>query len=328
MKRFLALLLVALLAVGCAMADAPHDKNGDGKLIVYGIYKSGDQEWFINEGAAARATVEAAGGSYFYEDVALDGQKMLDAIDRAYANGADGIVTCTPDQQMSQAIVDKCNEYGIAVVACDDALEVDGQKIAPWVGIAGYNIGSSCAEWLCDYIAEKGLAEDEACGVLIMTRSTVSSCVPRTDGEYDVLVSRFPAFADNGNGRLFYADYDGTTEKGNTASAAVITGNPQITKWMVMGANEEGIIGVVRAIETAGLEAESACVGMGAYMAPEEYEKGSCLKASPYFSDVAIGTYSVNTLFAVIDGGEYEMETAVPAEITTPENYKTVLNLE
>ena len=327
MKRFLALLLIAMLAVGCAMAEAPHDANGDGKLIVYGIYKSGDQEWFINEGAAARKTVEEAGGEYFYEDVALDGQKMLDAIDRAYSNHADGIVTCTPDQTMSQKIVDQCKEYGIAVVACDDALELeDGTKIAPWVGIAGYNIGSSCAEWLCDYIGENNLADDAACGVLIMTMSTVSSCVPRTDGEYDVLKARFPQFEETG--RLFYADYDGTTEKGNINSAAVITGNPQITKWMVMGANEEGIVGVVRAIETAGLEAESACVGMGAYMAPEEYEKGSCFKASPYFSDVAIGTYSVNTLFAVIDGAEYEMETAVPAEITTPENYKTVLGLE
>ena len=156
-----------------------------------------------------------------------------------------------------------------------------------------------------------------------MTMSTVSSCVPRTDGEYDVLSAKFPEF--EASGRLFYADYDGTTEKGNTASAAIITGNPQITKWMVMGANEEGIIGVVRALETAGVDAESACVGMGAYMAAEEYEKGSCLKASPYFSDVAIGTYSVNTLFDVIDGNEVEMETAVPAEITTPENYHDIL---
>lgn len=325
MKKILALVLIAVLAIGgCALAEGvAHDKNGDGKLVVYGIYKSGDQEWFLNEGAAARKTVEEAGGEFYYVDVALEGQKMLDAIEQAHANGADGIVTCTPDQTMSQNIVDLCNEYGIAVVACDDALEVNGEKIAPWVGIAGYDIGSSCAEWLCSYIDEKGLKDDAACGVLIMTMSTVSSCVPRTDGEYDVLSAKFPEFEQDG--RLFYADYDGTTEKGNTAAAAVITGNPQISKWMVMGANEEGIIGVVRALETAGVDAESACVGMGAYMAAEEYEKGSCLKASPYFSDVAIGTYSVNTLFNLIDGAEVEMETAVPAEITTPENYHDIL---
>jgi hypothetical protein len=33
----------------------------------------------------------------------------------------------------------------------------------------------------------------------------------------------------------------------------------------------------------------------------------------------------VNTLFDLIDGKEVEMETAVPAEITTPENYHDIL---
>ena len=326
MKKILALVL-AIMMFGCtaAMADVLHDNNGDGQLIVYGIYKSGDQEWFINEGAAARATVEAAGGTFFYIDVALEGQKELDAIDQAFANKADGIVTCTPDQTMSQAIVDKCAEYGIPVVANDDALEVNGEKIAPWVGIAGYNIGESCAEWMNEYIEANGLADDPSCGVMLLTMSTVSSCVPRTEGEYDVLSAKYPQFEETK--RLFYADYDGTTEKGNIVANDTITANPQITKWLVMGANEEGVIGAVRALETAGLDANSACIGMGAYMAPEEYEKGSCLKASPYFSDVAIGTYAVNTLFAIIDGAEYSMETAVPAEITTPENYHEVLGV-
>ncbi len=327
MKKILALVLVAMLSlVCCALAEAPHDTNGDGKLVVYGIYKSGDQEWFLNEGAAARATVEAAGGEYHYVDIALEGQKMLDAIEQASANGADGIVMCPNDQTMSQNVVDLCTEYGIPVVACDDALEVNGEKIAPWVGIAGYDIGVSCAEWMCEYIGANDLADDPACGVLLMTINTVSSCVPRTDGEYDVLMANYPQFEESG--RIFYADYDGTTEKGNIASSAVITGNPQISKWLVMGANEEGIIGVVRALETADLDADSACVGMGAYMSAEEYEKGSCLKASPFFSDVAICTYSVNTLFDLIDGNEVEMSTAVPAVITTPENYKEVLGIE
>lgn len=325
MKKFLALVLAVIMTVcaTAAFAEAAHDKNGDGKLVIYGIYKSGDQEWFINEGAAARATVEAAGGTFYYIDVALEGQKELDAIDQAYANGADGIVTCTPDQTMSQAIVSKCEEYGIPVVANDDALEVNGEKIAPWVGIAGYNIGESCAEWMNGYIAENNLADDETCGVMLLTMSTVSSCVPRTEGEYDVLNAAYPQF--ESTGRLFYADYDGTTEKGNIVATDTITANPQITKWLVMGANEEGVIGAVRALETAGLDANSACVGMGAYLSAEEYEKGSCLKASPYFSDKAIGTYAVETVFKLIDGEEVEMSTAVPAEITTPENYHDIL---
>ena len=87
MKKILALVLVAMLVIGCwAFAEGvPHDKNGDGKLVVYGIYKSGDQEWFLNEGESARKTVEEAGGEFYYVDVALEGQKMLDAIEQAHA---------------------------------------------------------------------------------------------------------------------------------------------------------------------------------------------------------------------------------------------------
>lgn len=305
-------------------SEVLHDTNGDGKLVIYGIYKSGDQTWFLNEGESAQATVEAAGGEFYYIDVQTDGQKELDAINTAIANNADGIVTCTPDQTMSQNIVDLCDEAGIPVVACDDALEdTDGNKLAPWVGISGYSIGESVGEWVCDYIEENDLAGDETVGLLMMTMDTVSSCVPRTEGEKAVLDERVPEIEEAG--RLFTVDYDGTTEEGNTASAAIFTANPQITKWIVFGANEEGVVGAVRALETAGLDADSVCVGMGAYLAKDEYKKDTCMVAAPYFSDVAIGEGSVQVLFDLIDGLDVEMETAVDAVMTTPENYEEVM---
>ena len=35
MKKILALVLAAMMLIGgCAMAEAAHDKNGDGKLVV------------------------------------------------------------------------------------------------------------------------------------------------------------------------------------------------------------------------------------------------------------------------------------------------------
>ena len=61
---------------------------------------------------------------------------------------------------------------------------------------------------------------------------------------------------------IFKADYDGTTDKGNTAAAAVITANPQIKTWLVTGANEEGCIGAARALESAGLDADACVVAL------------------------------------------------------------------
>lgn len=307
---------------GCMTANAEEDK-----LVVYGIYKAGDQTWFIDEGDAAKAAVEAAGGEFIYVDAKMSPEEYLKAIDNAIANNADGIVTCIPDQTMSQAVVDKVEEAGIPIVAADDALQdADGNKIAPWVGINAYVIGEANGEWLANYAIENELVGKEEVGLLIMTMDTVSSCVPRAEGEYAKFTELVPDFSED---NIFYADYDGTTEKGNTAAAAVITANPQITTWLVTGANEEGTIGAVRALESAGLDADACVVGLGAYMAKDEWNnkgaEGTCMKAAAYFSSLQVGEGSVEVLLDLINGEEPVMETAVDAIVVTPDTYKDVM---
>ena len=159
-----------------------------------------------------------------------------------------------------------------------------------------------------------------------MTMDTVSSCVPRAEGELDKWGELCPDFPED---RIFKADYDGTTEKGNTAAAAVFTANPQITTWLVTGANEEGTIGACRALESAGLDGNACVVGLGGYMAKDEWNNkgadGTCMKAAAYFSSLQVGEGSVIVLEQILAGEEPVMETAVPATVVTPETYKDVM---
>lgn len=344
-KKVLAVLMVMAMTaslVGCSTdtgksTDAPADAteasadtsaaggSEDDGLLVYGIYKAGDQTWFIDEGEAAKKAVEDAGGEFIYVDAKMNPEEYLKAIDNAIANKADGIVTCIPDQTMSQAAIDKCAEANIPVVAADDALQnAEGEKLAPWVGINAYVIGEANGEWMAQYVKDNTLAEDAEAGLLLMTMDTVSSCVPRTDGEFDKFTELVPEFDTS---KIFYADYDGTTDKGNTAAAAVITAHPEIKKWLVTGANDEGIIGAARALESAGLDKDACAVGLGAYMAKDEFEKegGSCVKAAAYFSADSVGTGSVEVLLGMINGEDVDQETAVDAVVVTPENYKDVM---
>lgn len=302
-------------------------KASDGKLLVYGIYKAGDQTWFIDEGAAAQKAVEAAGGEFVFVDAKMNPEEYLKAIDNAIANNASGIVTCIPDQTMSQAVITKCEEAGMPIVAADDALQdASGTKLAPWVGINAYVIGQANGEWLANYAKDNNLVADPEVGLLVMTMDTVSSCVPRAEGELDKFSEVCPDFDQS---KIYKADYDGTTDKGNTAAAAVITAHPEIKKWLVTGANEEGCIGAARALESAGLDKDACVVGLGAYMAKDEWNTkgadGTCVKASAYFSADSVGAGSVDVLLKLINGEDVDMEKAVDAIVVTPDDYKEVM---
>lgn len=194
----------------------------------------------------------------------------------------------------------------------------------PWVGINAYVIGEANGQWIADYAQENNLVTDPECGLLIMTMDTVSSCVPRAEGEYNKFVELCPEFD---TAKIFKADYDGTTDKGNTAAAAVLTAHPEIKKWLVTDANEEGCIGALRALESAGLDADACVVGLGAYMAKDEWKKEgpNAMKASAYFSADQVGRGSVEVLLQIINGEEPPMETAVDAVVVTPETYQEVM---
>lgn len=304
---------------------APAASSGSG--VVYGIYKAGDQTWFIDEGDAAKAAVEKNGDTFTYVDAKMSPEEYLKAIDNAIANNAKGIVTCIPDQTMSQAAVDKAKEAGIPIVAADDALQdASGNKIAPWVGINAYVIGQANGKWIAQYVKDNDLAGKDDVGLLIMTMDTVSSCVPRAEGEIAQFTEDCPDFDQN---KIYKADYDGTTDKGNTAAASVITAHPEVKTWLITGANEEGTIGACRALESAGLDKDACVVGLGGYMAKDEWNNkgadGTCMKAAAYFSAQSVGEGSVNVLYQLINGQAPDMETAVDAVIVTPDNYKEVM---
>ena len=325
MKKVLAMVLVMALVCGAVFANGASETKSESKDVIYGIYKAGDQTWFIDEGEAAKAAAEAAGYQFIYVDAKMNPEEYLRALDNAVANSAAGVVTCIPDQTLSRAAVDVLAAANIPVVAADDALEEDGEKIAPWVGINAYVIGEANGAWIADYAKKNNLVNDPDTALLIMTMDTVSSCVPRAEGEYDKFTELCPEFPED---RIFKADYDGTTDKGYVAADAIFTAHPEIKTWLVTGANEDGTIGAVRALEAAGKDKNACVVGLGAYMAKDEWNSNganSAMKASAYFSAESVGAGSIEVLLDIIAGNTPEMATAVDAIVVTPETYKDVM---
>jgi L-arabinose transport system substrate-binding protein len=320
-------ILVVSLFTGCSnssnTAAAPDAKK---KVVIAGIYKAGDQVWFIDEGKAAKKMALSMGASDFiYVDAKMNPDTYLQAVDNVIAQKVDGVVTCIPDQKLSQAVVDKLKAANIPVIAADDALQDEsGKKIAPWVGINGEKIGQTNGEWMANYAKTNKLDTDSNAAVLLLTMDTVSSCVPRTKGELEKFKEVLPNYKDSS---IFKADYDGTTDKGFNAAAAIYTAHPEIKKWMVMSANEEGAVGAVRALEQAGLDKASVVIGLGGYLAKDEFKKSySAMKAATYFSSDAVGGTSAKELMDnILNKKEIPAETAVDAIVVTKDNYQQVM---
>ncbi len=300
-------LLVSLLVVMCSVssifAQGASEKGAKDQIVIAGIYKMGDAEWFLQEGAAARKVIEEAGGKFMYMDAGLDGARYMEMLDNAITQQVDGVLTCTPDQNLSKAAVTKLKEAGIPVIACDDALQDEnGNRLAPWVGIDAYNIGKNVGEWSVNYIKKNNLLDDPDFAVMLLTADTVSSCVPRTQGQYETIVKAFPTL--ESSKRIFRADHDTTAAKGNEAASTVLAGNPQIKKWLVLGVSDDGAQGAARAIEAVGLQDGSMCVGLGGYFAPEEFAKpNSPFKACAYFSAKDVGGTSAKQMMDFLQNG-------------------------
>ena len=234
MKKLIALLLSLVLVLGLVAcggdeapettapkADAPEttpvaDEGGEktGDWVVGYICKDLSQEWFQATLAALEETCLANGAK---EVIALDcemnPEKCLNHLDNLIAQEVDIIVICTPDQQLSQTIVDRCNAAGIPVFADADGLIVDGKHIAPALELDAYTVGYGMGEWLANYVnTEMDYAADaEVIGYMRMTMNEVSSCVPRAEGAKDAFLAGVSAFnADT----IYDANYDGTTEDG------------------------------------------------------------------------------------------------------------------
>lgn len=312
---------LAMLACLSASAEAVTEAASEealpdisGKTIV-GIYKMGTAEWFIQEGKASEAVVEKAGGTWKYLDCNQNAATFMDQLNNVITDKVDGVLVCVPDQNLSQTTVDMLDEAGIPVIAVDDALETeDGTHIAPWVGIDGYNIGYTTGEWGVNYINDNNLAGDEEFGILLMTADTVSSCVPRTEGETAAISDKLPDFPEE---RIFRADCDTSAEDGNQAANAVITGHPEIRKWLVLGVSDESSQGAARAIESAGLGADSMVVGLGGYLCADEFSNpDSCFRAAAYFSARDIGGTAARFMIDYIaNGTEIPENYAVGATI-------------
>ena len=334
---FTILLVAAFMLASCApatpapatqpAAEQPAAEQPSGKPLFVVINKSADQQYFID---LQNAFVESAGGFGAEAkkfDAKLDPNLGVSLVNDAISAGAKGIAITVPDQTIGPAIAKAAKDAGVVLIATDDSIkDADGNPV-PFVGFDGKDMGKKVGEAAAKLLTDSGWLKDSAkkVGVLSVEVQTLSVCNDRTDNEKAAV--KEAGITDD---QIFAVPYTGEALAAQDAAGPIITAHPEITNWVVFGCNDEGVLGTLNALATAGVSPDNIIgVGLGAYEACKPWAAGqpSGFKAALFISGLDVGNTAATVLNdAVVNGKTPPPVSYAPTTVVDPANYESVLD--
>ncbi|CAG9297379.1 arabinose ABC transporter substrate-binding protein [Celerinatantimonas diazotrophica] len=262
MKALTKGLIAAALASAALLsqsANAFWGSSKDDQLKLGYLVKQPEEAWFQTEWAFA----DKAGKKYHFDVLKMavpDGEKTLNAIDTLAASGAKGFVICTPDPKLGPAIMAKAKSYGLKVVTVDDQfLNAKGKPMTnvPLIMMAASEIGERQGQALYQEM-QKRKWDVKTTAVMAITADELDTARRRVDGSIKALkASGFPA------AQIYRVptksnDIPGAFNAGNS----LLVQHPDVKQWLVVGMNDNTVLGGVRATEGQGFNASNV-IGIG-----------------------------------------------------------------
>ncbi|MDG3438614.1 arabinose ABC transporter substrate-binding protein [Vibrio parahaemolyticus] len=232
--------------------------SDDGMRLGY-LVKQPEEPWFQTEWSFA----EKAGKDLGFEVVKMavpDGEKTLNAIDTLAAQGAKGFVICTPDPKLGPAIMAKAKSYDLKVVTVDDQfLNAKGEPMTnvPLVMMAATAIGERQGNELYKEMQKRNW-DASTTGVMAITADELDTARRRVDGSISALkAAGFP------EGQIYRVptktnDIPGALDAANS----LLVQSPDVKQWLVVGMNDNTVLGGIRATEGQGFGADNV-IGIG-----------------------------------------------------------------
>ncbi len=311
-------------APGAVVTEAP--AASETPLFVV-INKSADQQYFID---LQNSFVEKAGelGAEAKKfDAKLDPNLGVSLVNDAISAGAKGIAITVPDQTIGPAIAKAAKDAGVVLIATDDSIVDEAGAPVPFVGFDGKDMGKKVGEAAAKLLTDSGWLTDSAkkVGVLSVEVQTLSVCNDRTDNEKAAILA-----AGVPEGQVYPVPYTGEALSAQDAAGPIITANPDVTNWVVFGCNDEGVLGTLNALATAGVNPDDIIgVGLGSYEACKPWAAGqpSGFKAGLFISGLDVGATAAQVLYeAVVNGVEPAASSYAPTSIVDPTNYATTMD--
>jgi L-arabinose transport system substrate-binding protein len=291
------------------------------------INKSADQQYFIDLQNSFSDTATGLGATVKKYNAKLDPSLGVSLVNDAISAGAKGISITVPDQTIGPAITAAAKAAGIVLIATDDGIKDASGNPVPFVGFDGKDMGKKVGDEASTLLTTAGWLKDttKKVGVLSVEVQTLSVCNDRTDNEKASIEAAGVPTA-----QVFSVPYTGETLSAQDAAGPIITAHPDVTNWVVFGCNDEGVLGALNALATAGATPDNIIgVGLGAYDACKPWAAGqaSGFKAGLFISGLDVGKTAATVLYnAVVNNTPPPANSYAPTTIVDPTNYKTVFD--
>ncbi|MBX3120207.1 MAG: arabinose ABC transporter substrate-binding protein [Fimbriimonadaceae bacterium] len=324
------LIVAVVVAIALTIAGCTKGSETDNKVKIGFLVKSKTEPWFQTEWKFADEAAAKYGFDLIKLEVA-DGTAVNKQLDVLGAQGAQGVIICTPNQKLGPAIVKKAGEYNMKLMSVDDRLvDADGNSLTDvhHLGISAHEIGKMVGQTLVDEMQKRGWKMEEV-GALALTIDSLETAKQRTDGAIEVLTANgFPKA--NIYTTPWKAGYDIGTALAD--SRVTLTQHPNVKYWIAFASNDDGVLGAVRATEEKQIPASNVIgVGINGTSGVDDFKKAS---PTGFFASILLspkkhGYGTAEAMYKWIkDGVEPPKETWTSGILITRENYKEEMKKE
>jgi L-arabinose transport system substrate-binding protein len=327
-NKFLIGLVAGVLALtGCGGGDAAPSSSEKPKIGF--LVKSATEVWFQQEWNFADDAAKDIGFDLI-KIPTPDGEKVLTALDNLAAQGADGVIICSPDVKLGPAIVAKCKELKLKLMSVDDRLvDANDEPLTevPHLGISAHEIGKMVGRAIVDEMDARDWNISEV-GAIAVNFDELETARQRIDGATEVLVAAGfdPRYVFKSPWKT--QDIPGALDAANIT----LTQHWDIQKWVAFSSNDDGVLGVVRATEGRNISPENVIgVGINGTSGVDDLKKP---QPTGFFGSILLSPrkHGYDTCKAMYEwiknGTEPPKETWTSGILITRENYEAKMREE
>ncbi|MFI1167606.1 substrate-binding domain-containing protein [Streptomyces sp. NPDC020801] len=300
-----------------------------GKISITYLQKQGDQQYFIDEAAGAKARAAQLGVDLKVVNLGNDANQTVSQVQSAIAQKSNGLIIVVPDPAVGPQVVQTAKDANVPLLTSDDQICATGpapascaaSDLIPRIGFSGAQMGGEVGKRAAEQFKKAGWTAADT-RIISAWKQDVTVCGDRVKAAKEAFSKQAGAAVQN-----IDVATDNTPTGAQDKIAATITAHPEVKHWTLWGCNDENVQGGVTALQNAGFTAGDVIgVGLGAYLACKDWgsDKASGMKAALFINGRDVGALAVQTMVDKLRHGKaFPAEAFAPTTMVDPTNWKT-----